>query len=156
MLQSFKELALEPGSPLQPQAANGRDVVQWLNQAHQKLEDARQEVISAGTRMDAAWDAALFACLAVACAEGWRATGEKGHHVTVLTGAIRALGLGQHRFDELDTLRDWRNRKYRPGMHVQRSEVLEATALIDPFLVDVAAWFGTRHAVLIKQGMAQP
>ena len=91
MLQSLSQLALEPGSPLQPQPANARDVVQWLRQAELKLQDARQQVISAGTRMDAAWDAALFACLAVACAEGYRATAEKGHHVTVLTGAIHAL-----------------------------------------------------------------
>ncbi|MBW8833021.1 MAG: hypothetical protein JF606_27275 [Burkholderiales bacterium] len=71
-----------------------------------------------------------------------------------LVAAIHALGLGQHRFDELDTLRDWRSRKYRPGMHVQPSEVLEALALIEPFLVDVAEWFKDSHPMLIKQGMS--
>jgi hypothetical protein len=154
MLQSFEQLAGTPGSALQAAPANARDVVLWLKQAQRKLKDAGQVVISEGTRMDAAWDAVLFACLAVACAEGWRATAEKGHHVVVLTGAVHALGLGQKRFDELDTLRDWRNRKYRPGQQVQPEEVVEAIALVEPFLEKVGAWFAEHYGVLIKQGQA--
>lgn len=155
MLQSFKQLALEPGTPLHLQPANGRDVVSWLRQAQLKLQDAGQPAVSEGTRMDAAWDAVLFACLAVACAEGYRASGEKGHHVVVLTGAAHALALGQIRYDELDTLREWRNRKYRPGQLVQLVEVAEALALVEPFLTDVSAWFNAHHGTLIKQGLSQ-
>lgn len=150
---SFQELAAEPGAPLKRQPANGRDAVHWLKQASVKLADAKQTVISANTRMDAAWDAVLMACLAVACAEGWRATSDKGHHQVVLEGTAAAIGLSQSRLDELDTLRDWRNRKYRAGFNVETMELEEAIAWVSPFLDDVAAWFKRQQASLIKQGL---
>lgn len=151
---SFQELAAEPGAPLKRQPANGRDAVHWLRQASVKLVDARQAVISANTRMDAAWDAVLMACLAVACAEGWRATSDKGHHQVVLEGTATAVGLSQSRLDELDTLRDWRNRKYRAGFSVDPGELDEAIAWVSPFLDEVGRWFQREHSELVKQGLA--
>jgi hypothetical protein len=153
MLRSFQQIASEPGSPLKREAANARDTVTWLQAAQVKLNDAAQTVVSAGTRMDAAWDAVLLASLAVACAEGWRATSDKGHHATVLMGAAQAIGLSQGRFDELDTLRDWRNRKYRAGQLSTEAEVAEAIGWVKPFLAEVAAWFARQHPVLMKQGL---
>lgn len=155
MLRSFPQLAAEPDAPLKPLPANARDVVAWLQQAQVKLDDARQTVVSAGTRMDAAWDAVLLACLAVACAQGWRATSDRGHHVVVLEAAVHALGMSQARFDELDALRDWRNRKYRAGQFMTVEEVQQAIAWVTPFLDDVAHWFAAQHPTLIKQGMTQ-
>ncbi len=156
MLKSFKQLADEPGSPLKPRPANGRDVVAWLEQARVKLQDAQQPSVSAGTRMDAAWDAVLMASLAVACAEGWTATSDRGHHEVIWEGAAHALGLGSGRHDELDALRGWRNRKYRAQQGSTEAEVAEAVALVAPFLDrDVTEWFASRHAKLLKQGLAR-
>lgn len=154
MLRSFPDLAREPGSPLHPLPANARDVVAWLQSAQVKLRDAQQTVVSAGTRMDAAWDAVLLACLAVACAEGWRAGSDKGHHAAVFEGAAQAMGLGQRRFDEIDALRDWRNRKYRAGQYTTTEEVDEAIALVQPFQAEVATWFAACHAKLMRQGLS--
>ena len=153
MLRSFQQIASEPGSPLNREAANARDTVTWLQAAQVKRNDSAQTVVSAGTRMDAAWDAVLLASLAVACAEGWRATSDKGHHATVPMGAAQAIGLGQGRLDELDTLRDWRNRKYRAGQLSTEAEVAEAIGWVRPFLDEVAAWFARQHPVLMKQGL---
>jgi hypothetical protein len=153
MLRSFQHLASEPDAPLKPLPANARDVVAWLQAAQVKLQDAQLAVVSAGTRMDAAWDAVLLACLAVACAQGWRATSDKGHHAAVFEGAAQAIGLGQRRFDELDALRDWRNRKYRAGQFSTPAEVDEAIALATPFQASVAEWFAAQHPALMKQGL---
>lgn len=153
-MQSFQQLAREPGAPLKPQAPNARDVVLWLQQAQVKLGDAQQAVVSESTRMDAAWDAVLLACLAVACAEGWRATSDKGHHEVALEGAAQAVGQGSSRYYQLDALRGWRNRKYRAGHGVEPEELAEAIELVKPFLADVASWFAQRHAKLLKQGLA--
>lgn len=153
-MRSFRTLAAEPGAPLKPQPANGRDAMHWLRQASVKLTDAQQTVISANTRMDAAWDAVLMACLAVTCAEGWRATSDKGHHQVALEGTAAAIGLSQSRLDELDTLRDWRNRKYRAGFNVEPEELGEAIAWVTPFLDDVGRWFKRERAALVKQGLA--
>ncbi|HSI56928.1 MAG TPA: hypothetical protein VLA16_05185 [Ideonella sp.] len=68
MLQSFKQLSAEPGTPLRQQPPNGRDVLAWLQQAQLKLQDAGIAQVSVTTRLDAAYDAVLFCCLAVACA----------------------------------------------------------------------------------------
>jgi hypothetical protein len=154
MLRSFKQLASEPGSPLKAQPVNARDVVAWLQAAQVKLQDAQQLVVSAGTRLDAAWDAVLLACLAVACAEGWRATSERGHHAAALEGAVQAIHLSQRRHDELDALREWRNRKYRAGELSTSQEVEEAIALVTPFQQDVAKWFASAYPGLIKRGMS--
>jgi hypothetical protein len=153
-LKSFEVLAAEPDAPLRRHPTNARDAVAWLQAAQTKLDDAQQTVVSAGTRMDAAWDAVLMACLAVACAQGWRATSDKGHHAAVLEGAVFALGLGQGRLDELDALRDWRNRKYRAGQMSTVNEVGEAIAMVAPFQVAVASWFAREHAELMKQGLS--
>ena len=153
-MRSFRTLAAEPGAPLRPQAANGRDAVFWLKQASVKLADAGQTVVLASTRMDAVWDAVLMACLAVACAEGWRATSDKGHHQVALEGTAYAIGLSQRRLDELDTLRDWRNRKYRAGFSVESAELAEAIGWVTLFLDEVGRWFQREQAALVKQGLA--
>lgn len=155
MLQSFQKLSAEPGSPLRKQSANGLDVMSWLQQAEVKLKDARMQAVSPATRMDAAYDAVLFCCLAVACAQGYRAGGEKGHHAVVIEGTAQAVGLTEHQFDELDTLRDWRNRKYRAAFKVEPDEVDEAIAIAAPFLGQVADWFATKHITLIKRAVSQ-
>lgn len=155
MLKSFQELARLPDAPLRALAVNARDVVQWLVESQTKLDDARHPAISNGTRMDAAWDAVLMTCLAVACAQGWRATSDRGHHVVVLEGACQALGLSEARFDELDTLRDWRNRKYRAGHAVDDAELQEALDWVEPFLTEGAEWFGRQHRDLMQRGMAR-
>jgi hypothetical protein len=153
MLRSFKQLAHEPDAPLKPLAPNARDVVAWLQAAQVKLNDAQQAVVSTGTRMDAAWDAVLLACLAVACAQGWRATSDRGHHAAAFEGAAQAMGLSQSQFDQLDALRDWRNRKYRAGQFSTLAEVEEAIALAKPFQANTARWFAEQHPVLMKQGL---
>ncbi len=103
--------------------------------------------------MDAAWDAVLMGCLAVACAQGWRITSDRGHHAMVLEGAAQAIGLGIKAYDELDTLRDWRNRKYRAGYAVLPEELTEAIELVTPFLGNVAGWFEQHHIHLISRGL---
>ena len=154
-MKSFKQLAAEPGAPLKSQAVNAGDVVAWLQQAHVKLQDARQQAVSPGTRMDAAWDSILLSSLAVACAEGWRATSDRGHHAVALEGAANAIGLKEARFDALDALRDWRNRKYRPGQVTTREEAEEAADIAAPFLKDVATWFASKYPALVKRGLAR-
>jgi hypothetical protein len=71
----------------------------------------------------------------------------------VFEGAAQALGLPQRRVDEFDTLRDWRNRKYRAGKLSTVAEVEEAIALVMPFQSDIADWFAKRHPDMLKQGL---
>jgi hypothetical protein len=154
MLRSFQRLAREPDAAVKPQATNAKDAVSWLKQAQVKLSDAQHPTVSEGTRMDAAWDAVLMACLAVACAQGWRITSGKGHHAVALEGAAEALALSVNHFDELDTLRDWRNRKYRAGYEVHPDELTEAIGWVEPFLKTVAQWFAEHHANVMARGLA--
>ena len=153
MLRSFQRLASEPDAPVKQQATNAKDAVAWLQSAQVKLTDARQTAVSSGTRMDAAWDAVLMACLAVAAAQGWRITSDKGHHAAALEGAAQAVSLSVMAFDELDTLRDWRNRKYRAGFQVDTDELTEALELVASYLKIVANWFAEHHAKLLTRGL---
>lgn len=74
----------------------------------------------------------------------------------IWAGAAHALGLGTKRHDELDALRDWRNRKYRAQQFTTDAEVEEAIGLVTPLLeVDAPEWFRIRHVTLLKQGLAR-
>lgn len=150
-MRTFQELIACPDTPLRRQAANGVDVMAWLKQAQLTLLDAKMTAVSPVTRMDAAYDAVLFCCLAVACAQGYRCGSERGHHAVVLEGAVKAMGLGSMQYDALDTLRDWRNRKYRGGLRADPREVDEAIEIVEPFLATVADWFAANHAQLLKR-----
>jgi hypothetical protein len=65
------------------------------------------------------------------------------------------LALGEARFDELDILRDWRNRKYRAGFTVEDSELEEALEWVVAFLSDVARWYEEHHRELLRRGLAR-
>jgi hypothetical protein len=70
-----------------------------------------------------------------------------------LEGAAQAVSLSVSQYDELDTLRDWRNRKYRAGYEVLPEELAEAVAWVKAFLKTVAQWFADQHAPLLKRGV---
>jgi len=52
----------------------------------------------------------------------------------MLEGAAQAIGLSVNNYDEMDTRRDWRNRKYPAGYAVLPEELTEAIELVTSFL----------------------
>lgn len=140
-LSSFAELIKRPGSPLQPErTVNAQQVADWIAAAEDKLKDASRTENSSSTRMDAAYDAALFAALAVAAASKYRVSAREGHHIVALEGAARAIGYTESRFDEVDSLREWRNRKYTAGFTAKEQDISDAVDTARLFLDMAIAW----------------
>lgn len=130
---------------------NVAQIREWLRAADEKLGDARNESVSKGTRMDAAYDVVLCCGLAVLSADGWRAGSEPGHHAEVLEAMAAALGLKQAQFDELDAVRGWRNRKYRGALTPEEAELRTALNWARRIHERTGSWLAANHARLLKE-----
>jgi len=140
-LNSFADLIKRPGSPLSPErAVNARQIADWIAAAADKIKDALRKENSSSTRMDAAYDAVLFSALAVASASKYRVSSREGHHIVVLEGAARAIGYTESKFDEVDALREWRNRKYTAGFTARENDIVEAIKTATDFFELAKAW----------------
>jgi hypothetical protein len=124
---------------------------EWLQAADEKLRDARNESVSKGTRMDAAYDVVLCCGLTVLSAQGWRAGSEPGHHAEVLEAMGAALGLKQAQFDELDAVRGWRHRKYKGALTPEDVELRTALDWARRIQERTASWLAANHARLLKE-----
>lgn len=140
-LSSFEELIKRPGSPLTPErTVNKQQIGEWVRAAGEKINDAGRIENSSSTRMDAAYDAVLFCALAVALASRYRVSSKEGHHVVVLEGAARTIGYTESKFDEVDALRVWRNRKYTAGFTARERDIVEAVKTATQFQELASAW----------------
>lgn len=102
----------EPHVVRQERTHNKQMVQELLRAAVQKFKDTEVQGVSGPTRFEAAYDAILFAALAVFAAQGYRVTAGAGHHRLALEGLVGTLGGGQLLLDELDALLTIRNTKY--------------------------------------------
>lgn len=140
-LKSFDELSQQVNSPLQPERQiNIEQIQDWVREAAGKIDDAQRPENTSSTRMDAAYDAVLFASLAIAQAMKYRVKSKEGHHIVALEGAARAIGYTQAKFDEIDALREWRNRKYSAGFTARLQDMADAVATASAYLSLSVAW----------------
>jgi len=150
-LQSLADLAAVPGSALSGNhPVNKIDVQRWLSGSLDKKRDAQNTSITNSTRVDAAFDAVEFCALAVLAAQGYRVSSKTGHHKASLEGAAISMALSQSIVDEVDALKDWRNRKYRAAQEVSQQEVADALELVDRYLAQTLDWFQRRKPNLVK------
>jgi len=125
--RSLEQLARdEPSLVRRERTFNKRTVQEWLAGAVAKLDDAQRSANSGPTRMDAAYDVLLFSALALFASGGFRITSSPGHHAIALEGMAHLLNLSQAVFDEIDAVREWRNRKYAGAFFVSDEDVKDA------------------------------
>jgi hypothetical protein len=77
-LRGAEELHRQGSRVIHPGPQNAVQIREWLRAADEKLRDARNESVSKGTRMDAAYDVVLCCGLTVLSARGWRHRKYKG------------------------------------------------------------------------------
>ncbi|MHA4867128.1 hypothetical protein ACXZ1M_05460 [Duganella sp. PWIR1] len=146
--QPLATLRKKSDTPLAPQATNKIQVHQWLRTSSEQLADAKRAENSFSTRMEAAYDVVFLTALAVVSACGYRVTSKPGHHEVTLEGACCAIGLSVHRYDEIESMRRWRNRKYG-GTLATRADVDDAILIAEKFHRDAIDWLTQQHPLLL-------
>ncbi|WP_454737757.1 hypothetical protein [Cupriavidus necator] len=107
------QLAVDEPQVVRTERLQNKQMVQdLLRAALQKFQDTKIPRVSDPTRFEAAYDAILFAALAVFAAQGYRISAAPGHHRVALEGLVGSLDGGQLLLDELDGLLTIRNSKY--------------------------------------------
>lgn len=101
------------GSKVFVQKPADKDAIRnWVDIAQKKIGDADNVAVSNGTRLHAAYDAVMVLSQAVLSANGWKMTGEPGHHQQTLEAACALTGASQPTFDAVDAIREMRNGQY--------------------------------------------
>lgn len=151
-LRSFQDLARAGSNPLTPERSiDGQRIASWISEAKLKIQDAKRIENATSTRMDSAYDAMLFAALAIAACEKYKVTGGEGHHGVALEGAARAVGYTQFKLDEMSALKDWRNSKYTAGFTAKESDISDAIKTADLFLETSINWIEDKHPNIFSQ-----
>lgn len=148
MLRSARQLSLDEQA-FQPCPQDRATIAALLAAAARKREDALREANSLDTRVEANYDACFNIALAVLNAHGWKARPLPAHHRYTLEAACEAIGAGEALFDRVDAIRDVRNQKYT-GISRSRKDYEFSLRVLDEFAHAAGAWFGARHAGLLK------
>jgi hypothetical protein len=149
--RSVMQLSLdEPKLVRQERSLNKSSVQELLQSAVQKLQDAHVIAVSAPTRFEAAYDAMLFAALALFAAQGFRVSSQPGHHRIAMEGLVATLGLAIAVRDELEAFLDERNSKYTGFLTVKPADLALVLSRATDILARTSHWFETRHPELLK------
>ncbi|SPA01923.1 hypothetical protein CBM2626_B130112 [Cupriavidus taiwanensis] len=102
------------------------------------------------TKFEAAYDAILFAALAVFAAQGYRITAAQGHHRIALEGLVGSIGGSQLLLDELDGLLSIRNEKYTGFATVRAPDMRLALEHARRILDDTSHWLREHFPGMLK------
>lgn len=149
--RSVMQLSLdEPKVVRQERTLNKSSVKERLQSAVQKIQDSKVTAVSDPTRFEAAYDAILFAGLALFAAQGFRISSQPGHHRVALEGLVATLGLSSSIHDELEMVLEERNSKYTGFLTVKPADLALVLSRADDILTKTSHWFETKHPELLK------
>ena len=145
------QLALDEPQVVRLERMQNKVMVQeLLRAAVQKFQDTTVQGVSDPTKFEAAYDAILFAALAVFAAQGYRITAAHGHHRVALEGLVGSLGGSQLLLDELDGLLSIRNEKYTGFVTVRAPDMRLALDHAGRILDDTSHWLQEHYPGMLK------
>jgi hypothetical protein len=128
------------------------EITQLLASARRSLLDANVAAISSETRFDAAYKTILKSALVGMLANGFRpATGEPGHHVTLLQALPKTIALPNDQVVILDAFRKKRNSSDYAGVEIAASIVDECIEVAEELLAATIAWLETHRPELVAR-----
>ena len=148
--RTAEQLHREGSRVIQRNRQNVVEIRDWLRGASEKFNDCANESCSKGTRMDAAFDAILYCSFALLCAQGWRAGSEPGHNKEVIETMAATLRPTETQLDEVDSIRGWRNRKYRGPATPEDFELKTATDWARRISERTATWLRKNQPRVLK------
>jgi hypothetical protein len=135
---------------LEPHETNAQQVGKQLNAICRSLEDARQETITAETRLEAAYRAIMQLSMLALWANGYRPSTSLGHHATMIQSLVASVGLDSARMQLLDTFRIKRNAVSYSGRDMDMASVKACIAAGEDLLHHVQQWLAENRPDLLS------
>lgn len=126
---------------LEEHETDATQVRRMLESAARSIADARQELISPETRLDAAYRANTQLSMIVLWANGFRpAKSKPGHHQTMIQSLVHSVALDRDEMLLLNTFRVKRNAIDYTGEGVDEASVAECITAADRLALKVSEW----------------
>lgn len=136
---------------LKAHAATADEVQRLLKAIDRNMADAAVAAISDETRFDAAYKAVMQCALVAMMAAGYRpATGEAGHHQTLIQSLPLTLGVPNDAWVVLDALRKQRNANDYTGHPITPAVVAECITQAKALRKLVRQRLAADHPELLK------
>ena len=135
---------------LEPHETNAKQVGEQLNAIRRSLEDARQQTITAETRLEAAYRAIMQLSMLALWANGYRPSTSLGHHATMIQSLVASVGLDSARMQLLDTFRVKRNAVSYSGRDVDMASVKACIAAGEDLSRHVRQWLAENRPDLLS------
>lgn len=122
-----------------------------LGAAARSITDAKEELISNETRLDAAYRAISQLSTAALWANGYRTSrSQPGHHQTMIQSLVHSVGLDNDQMRLLDTFRVKRNAIDYTGEDVDGDSVEECVEAAEGLQRYVADWLNVNKPELVQ------
>jgi len=114
------------------------------------LDDARQESITAETRLEAGYRAIMQLSMLALWANGFRPTTGAGHHMTMIQSLVHSVGLDTDRVRVLDTFRVKRNTINYTGEDMDIASVEACIKAGEALMQHTRNWLADNHPELAQ------
>jgi len=135
---------------LEPHETNTRQVCKQLNSIKRSLADARQETITAETRLEAGYRAIMQLSTLALWANGYRPSTSLGHHATTIQSLVTSVGVDSARMKLLDTFRVKRNAVNYSCQDMDLASVKACIAAGEDLLQHVHQWLAENRPDLLS------
>ena len=123
-------------------------LVRLLDSSARCLDDARQESITAETRLEAGYRAIMQLSMLALWANGFRPTTAAGHHMTMIQSLVHSVGLDADQVRVLDTFRIKRNMISYTGGDMDIASVESCIAAGEALVQHINNWLAENHPEL--------
>jgi len=135
---------------LKPHKTSPKEIAELLSAADQDLADCETPGLSAGWRLNIAYNAALRCATAALAACGYRPAHSESHHWRTIQSLAHTLGLDAAVVRQLDGFRKKRNvSAYDRIGTVSDHEAAEMAALAKDLRMNVERWLREHHSDLL-------
>ena len=121
-----------------------------MDSANRCLADARQESITAETRLEAGYRAIMQLSMLALWAHGYRPTSSSGHHMTMIQSLVHTVGLDTDQVRLLDTFRVKRNAISYTGEDMDIASVDACIAAGEELMQHIRDWLTENHPELVQ------
>lgn len=121
-----------------------------LDSSTRCLADARQESITAETRLEAGYRAIMQLSMLALWANGFRPTTTAGHHMTMIQSLVHSVGLDSDQVRLLDAFRVKRNTINYTGEDMDIASVEACIAAGEELMQHIQDWLAENHPELVK------
>jgi hypothetical protein len=135
---------------LETHETNAKQVRKQLKSINRSLADARQEMITAETRLEAGYRAIMQLSMLALWANGYRLSNSLGHHATMIQSLVASVGLDSDRMRLLDTFRVKRNAVSYSGHDMDIASVKACIEAGEDLLQHVQQWLAANRPDLLS------